>query len=136
MSEPISVPASANASAVSVLKGVKFILISYVVSLALIALLSALVVYTGIPEAVCVPAVKVITFFGAFLSALLTTRSTGSRGWLFGAISGGCNIMLLNLLGMALFGAKVFNASGALMVLLGCVAGMAGGIVGVNARRE
>lgn len=136
MSEPISVSASASIGAGSIFKGIKFIIVSYVVSLALIALLSALIVYTSLPEAVCAPAVRIITFFGAFLSALLTTRSAGSRGWLLGAASGAANIMILILLGMALMGGRMISASNLLMILFGAVAGMAGGIVGVNTQRR
>ena len=136
MSEPISVSASAAFGAGSIFKGIKFIIVSYVVSLAMIALLSALIVYTSLPEAFCAPAVRIITFLGAFLSALLTTRSAGSRGWLLGAVSGAANIMLLILLGMALMGGKMISASNLLMILFGAVAGMAGGIVGVNTQKN
>ncbi len=130
MSDKASV--STNDSAFSFLKSIKFILISYLISFLLIAVLSAVITWTDVPEAVASPSVRVITFFSAFLSALLTTRSSGSKGWLVGALTGAINIAVLLLFGMALFGGMAFSFSNALMILLGAVSGMAGGIIGVN----
>ena len=116
----------------SFLKAVKFILISYIISVALIAVVSLVVVSTDVPEAICTPSVRVITFFGAFLSSLLTTRNLTSRGWLLGAFVGGLNLALLILLGVAAYGTNIFSLHNIYMILFGIISGMAGGIIGVN----
>lgn len=117
------------------LKTVKFILISYVLSVALIAVLSALTVYTDLPESASAPLVKIITFFGAFVSAFLNAGASGSRGWLFGALTGGLNIVILIILGTAFYGNNPFDASNAVSVLIGTAVGIFGGILGVNMKK-
>ena len=127
MSEPNS-----GLCSFSVFKGIKFIFISYIISIALIAIVSFVVVYTDAPEAICLPSVRVITFFGAFLSSLLTARNLTTRGWLAGSGVGGLNIALLILLGAAAYGTNIFSVSNLYMILFGIISGMAGGIIGVN----
>ena len=95
-------------------------------------MVSLIITYTDSPESIIAPSVRVITFFSAFLSSLLTTRSTGAKGWLTGAINGAINIIILMLIGMAFYGNLSFSTSNLLMILYGAIAGMAGGIIGVN----
>ncbi len=130
MSEPISV-----STASSFLKGLKFIFVSYVISIALIALVSAIVVYTDAPEAICIPSVRVVTFFGAFLASFLTARGITSRGWPTGALIAGLYIALLMLFGVAMLGADIFTLHNLTMILFGVISGMAGEIIGVNTSR-
>ncbi len=120
----------------SFLKGVKFVFISYIISIALIALVSAIVVFTDVPEAICVPSVKVITYFGAFLSSFLASRSLTEKGWIIGALIGGLYIAVLTLLGVAILGADIFTLNNLIMIGFGIIAGMAGGIVGVNTSKN
>ena len=136
MSEPISAQVAQNGKTFLLFKGIKFIFISYVVSFLMVLILSALVVYTDLPEAFCGPSIKVITFFGAFLSAFLTSRASDGRGWLCGAVSGCANIALLSLLGTAIYGTSVLSASNVLGAFYGLLAGGAGGIVGINTKRN
>lgn len=132
MSETISVSNSDTDIFKVVLKTVKFTLVSYVVSVILIAALAVLLVYTDMSEAVSAPAVKGITLFGAFLSAFLTAKTANAKGWLCGMFAGAFNIFALQLIGTAAFGAPLFVSSNFIMVALGAVCGMTGGIIGVN----
>ena len=132
MSEIISVSGSSTDLFKLVLKTVKFTLVSYVVSVILIAVLAVLLVYTDMSESLSAPAVKGITLFGAFLSAFLTAKTTSSKGWLSGIFAGALNIFILQLIGAAAFGAPLFAPSGFIMLALGAVCGMTGGIIGVN----
>ncbi len=119
-------------SSFSLFKGIKFIFISYIISVALIAIVSALVVYTDVPEAICAPSVRVITFFGAFLSSFLTARNLTGQGWIAGAIVGALNICFIILLGAASYGTLIFTLPNLYMLIFGIISGMAGGIIGVN----
>ncbi|MBQ4526913.1 MAG: TIGR04086 family membrane protein [Clostridia bacterium] len=132
MSENISV---SSGKLSRVLKGIKFILISYCISVALVAVVSALIVYTDIPEHISNPAVKIITFFGVVLSSYLTSRTAQNRGWLCGAWVGGLNIAMLILIGTAIFGNYPFTVSNVVSVLIGCVLGSIGGIIGINSTK-
>ena len=132
MSEIVSVSGSGTDLFKLALKTVKFTLVSYVVSVILMAALAVLLVYTDISESVSAPAVKGITLFGAFLSAFLTAKTTSAKGWLSGIFAGAFNIFVLQLTGTAAFGAPLFAPAGFIMLALGAVCGMAGGIIGVN----
>ena len=127
----VSVPGKLHA----ILRGLKFILISYIVSVALIAVLSALIVYTDLPESTSTPVVKVITFFSVVLSAFLTARSSHSRGWLCGALVGGSNVCILILLGTAIYAHNLLTVSNLLSVAIGALLGVAGGVFGINSRK-
>ncbi len=115
-----------------ILKALKFTLVSYVISIVLLALLAVVVVYTDVSEDISAPSVKGITFFGAFLSGFLTSKTTGAKGWLAGILAGTLNVLILHLLGVAVWGAQLFALSDLVMLGAGALFGMLGGIFGVN----
>ena len=133
MSEIVS--ASSNSGAIvgrTFLKSVKFTVISYIISIILLAVLAVVIVYTDVSEKISVPAVRIITFFGAFLSAFLTAKNSSSKGWLCGTFTGCFNVALLMCIGAFLTDASLFTRSNFIFVLVGGVCGMIGGIIGVN----
>lgn len=133
MSDIISVsPGLAAGSKRTILKSLKFTFLSYIISLVLLAIVAALVVYTNIPESISGTAVSVITLFGAFLSSFLTCRGISSKGWLFGFLTGAFNIAFLFFLGTFLTSESLFTVSKLLFTLYGGLCGAAGGIIGVN----
>ncbi len=115
-----------------ILKSLKFTLISYVISILLLAAWAILIVYTDVSEQLSMPVVKGITFFGAFLSALLASKTTGAKGWLSGLFTGAVNIVIIKLIGMALMGASIVMPSDLITLGAGAFFGMIGGIIGVN----
>jgi len=120
----------------NILKGIKFIIISYITSLILIFTLTALIVYTDVPEGAGSIGVGIITFFGSFLSGLLFGRSTKRGGLLWGAIQGILNILGLFLLGFAIYGETGETSDMIIKILGGCICGAIGGIIGVNTGKE
>ncbi len=133
MSERVSTSSTSSATAVSALaKALKFIFISYIVSLALIMILAAVLVYTDIPESYSDTAIMIIELFAAFLSALLLAKNVGGKGWLCGFLTGGVNIIILLLLGSLLMNAPLFPNSALSRIACGALSGIVGGIVGVN----
>lgn len=114
------------------LKTLKFIVISYAVCVLLIAVLSALLVYTDLPESITNLSVKVITYVGVFISAFLSARSSNSRGLFWGAYTGGLNIMILTFIGAAAYGNRFFDLSNLMAILAGMGIGAVGGILGIN----
>ncbi len=133
MSEIISASSNSERSAFKVvLKALKFSIISYILSIILLAGLAIALVYTDMKESLAPSVVKGITLFGAFLSAYLTSRSASSKGWLRGAFAGVINILLLQLLGTAVASTPFVNATRVVMLVGGAVIGMIGGIFEVN----
>lgn len=114
------------------LKILKFIVISYAVCVLLIAVLSALLVYTDLPESITEPCIKLITYLGVFISAFLSARSSNSRGLLWGAYTGGLNIIILTFIGAAAYGNRFFDLSNLIAILSGAGVGAVGGILGIN----
>ena len=133
MSENISVSASTGTNVLNTaLKAIKFILISYVISIILLALVAVFIVYTDVSESISGPAVKIITLLGAFISAFLTSKSAEAKGWICGAFTGGLNVFLLMVIGMALMGTQIFSMPNTILMLSGSFCGLIGGILGVN----
>ncbi|MBQ6894488.1 MAG: TIGR04086 family membrane protein [Clostridia bacterium] len=133
MSDIISVSSGSGTGIFRVmLKGVKFSIISYVISFVLLLILAALIVYTNTPESICTPGVDAILLIGAFISAFLTARCLNSKGLLCGFFVGAFNIILLFGMGVLFTTAPFLTASKALFVLYGGIAGALGGIIGVN----
>ena len=115
-----------------ILRLFKFIAISYVISFVFIVALSVIICYTDVPESVSTPAVKIITFFGVFISAFMHAARASGRGWLVGGITGIANIIILWILGFVFAGGDVFSAADSLQLLCGFLFGAVGGIFGIN----
>ena len=116
----------------TILKSVKFTVISYIMSIILLAVVAVIVVYTDVSEKISVPSVRVITLLGAFISALLTSKNSSSKGWLCGILTGAFNVAVLMSIGAFLTDASLFTKSNLILVSLGGMCGMIGGIIGVN----
>lgn len=127
---------STASKSINILKGIKFIIISYMVSIVLILGLTALVVYTDVPEKAGSIGAGVITYFGSFFSAYLYGKSKKRRGMLNGAVNGGLNIAGLFILGLAIYGCTPPLKIAALKIAGGCLSGALGGILGVNSVKE
>ncbi|MBO5370794.1 MAG: TIGR04086 family membrane protein [Clostridia bacterium] len=134
MSDSNAVSTLSSSKLRGIIRGIKFMFISYIVSALLIAVLAALLTYTDVPESVASPAVWGITLFAAFLSAFYTAKSASVRGWLCGMVSGVCNVLVLAGAGMIIYSAPV-SASMLLRIAGGAVAGAIGGICGINSKR-
>jgi len=133
VSDVISVSSGSTAGAARViLKSLKFIILSYIISFALLLILALVLVYTDAPETISAPAVNIITLSGAFMSAFLTGRSLNSKGWIYGFAAGIINIVILFALGTVFTHTPFFSASKLMFMLYGGICGAVGGIIGVN----
>lgn len=136
MSEQNSISSGSLSVVGNLLKVLKFILVSYVVSALLIAGLAALLAYTSLPEALANPGVRIIRMFGAFLTGLMLSRSVGKRGLLWGFAGGMMNIVLLGVLGSFLPEVSQNISKMLLTSLAGGATGALGGIIGINTNKN
>lgn len=133
MSDIISVSAGSGAGTIRVLlKSVKFIILSYIISFILLLVLAAVIVYTNVSETISNPAVNIITLSGAFISSFLTAKNLTSRGWLFGFLSGLFNVAFLFAAGTLFTSSPFFTVPKIMFMLYGGICGAIGGIIGVN----
>ena len=133
MSDVISVSTGSDAGTIRILlKSVKFIILSYIISFILLLVLAAVIVYTDVSETISNPAVNIITLSGAFVSSFLTAKNLTSRGWLFGFLSGLFNIAFLFAVGTFFTSSAFFTIPKTMFMLYGGMCGAIGGIIGVN----
>jgi len=116
----------------TVLKALKFILVSYVISVVIILLAALIVVYTDVPESFMTLSVKIVTFLGAFLSALFTSRHAMTKGWMCGMLTSLAHVFLLHLIAKLTMGVDPGLTFSAGELAISALCGFAGGIIGVN----
>lgn len=120
----------------SILKVIKYIIISYIISFILVLALSALIVYTDVSEAVGNTGVEVITYLGSFICAFLLGRSTKKAGLLGGGVIGMISLLGLILIGIAVYGEIADAGNIIIKILGGFLSGALGGVLGVNTGKE
>lgn len=112
-----------------ILKGV---LVAYIVTMVLISIYSALLAYTDLSENTIPTCVVVIAIISIMLSSSLTLKKIKEKGLINGAIIGGCYLLILYLLSSIFVVGFEVNAFSVIMLIFSLMAGMIGGIVGVN----
>lgn len=111
---------------------VKGVLISYVLTLLLIAIYSLILAKTGVPESTIPTCMVVICILSILIGSSLCNKKIKERGFINGAIVGLSYILILYLLSSIFV--TGFGMSGlSIVTILFCIlAGILGGIVGVN----
>ncbi|MCD8048525.1 MAG: TIGR04086 family membrane protein [Clostridia bacterium] len=119
-----------------VFRCVKTAFCAFAITAALLAVLAALICFAPLPEEAVMPVIYALNYFSVFMAGLISAGRGAGRGFLTGAFAGGVYMLLLYILGAALFGGISFT-KGVLMQVLCCVAtGTAGGIVGINIKHK
>jgi len=112
----------------------KGIIISYIITVPILALFAYLLTYTNFPEKYMAPTVLIATLISIFIAGSVSTREIGSRGWLNGAIVGFLYIFVLYILSSILLTDFSVNKHVISMTIVGILAGSIGGIIGINIR--
>lgn len=110
----------------------KGLLISYAMSLILIAIYSALLAYTNVPESsipICVIAITIISIIFSSASAV---RKIKENGLINGGILGAIYVMILYIISSIFSTGFSFAGISISMIFTAIVAGVIGGIIGVN----
>lgn len=110
----------------------KGLLISYAMSLILIAIYSALLAYTNVPESsipICVIAITIISIIFSSASAV---RKIKENGLINGGILGAMYVMILYIISSIFSTGFSFAGISISMIFTAIVAGVIGGIIGVN----
>lgn len=104
---------------------------AYAVTVVLVLLFALILCYTDISEAWISRGARIITVFSVALAGALCARG-GKRGWLVGGVSGVLYMAILYAIGYFAFGGVELGPDAALKLVYGAVAGIVGGIIGIN----
>ncbi len=114
---------------INIFKGV---LISILITLFFLFVLSVILTYTNISETVIPVSIIVITCVSVLMGSLLTTKAMKRKGMLYGGVIGGIYIILLYLISSIISQGFGLNIYSILMIIFSIIAGMFGGILGIN----
>lgn len=118
-----------NNNIVRILKGS---VISLITTMILLFILSAVLTYTNVSESIISPVIIVITAISILFGSQITTRKIKKNGILNGGIIGVIYIVTLYLLSSIISGNFALNTYSIVMIIISMVAGMFGGVIGVN----
>ncbi|MBO4898226.1 MAG: TIGR04086 family membrane protein [Clostridia bacterium] len=114
---------------VSVIKAMAF-------TAAALLLLTVFIAYKGMPESAAMVCIKAATFLCVFTAGLFTSRKMGKSGWLSGLVSGVIYVLAMALISFFILGSFRPDANTFKMLIISVLAGVLGGITGVNIKRK
>lgn len=116
----------------SILKG---IVIAIIFTLVLLLIFSIFLTYTNIQESTIAPIIIVITAISILAGASIASIKIKKNGIINGGIIGGIYMILLYLLSSIVETGFSLNMYAVVMIIFAMLAGMIGGIVGVNIKK-
>lgn len=112
----------------------KGVIIAIIVSMALLLIFSAILTYTTISESVSNPVIIVITAVSILIASQISTRKIKKNGIVNGGVIGGIYIITLYLISSIVTGNFSLGINAIVMIIASIIAGMFGGVIGVNAK--
>lgn len=116
----------------NILKG---IILSIIITLILLFIYSICLTYTNIGENTIAPVIIVITSLSILIGSSISTIKIKKNGLLNGGIIGGVYILFLYIISSIVETGFSLTLTSAVMLIFAILAGMAGGIVGVNIKK-
>lgn len=113
----------------SIFKG---IIIAYVITMILIAIYSFVLAHTNVPESTIPMCVVIISIISIMLSSSMTLKNIKEKGMINGAIIGGSYLIIVYVLSSIFAVGFNVNTFSIVMLIFSILAGIIGGIVGVN----
>lgn len=113
----------------------KGLALSFIFTLILLFLFSIILTYTNISEDTIAPVTIIITIISILIGASIGTSKIKKNGIVFGGIIGLIYIITLYLISSIVETGFSLNMYSIIMIILSIIAGMIGGIVGVNIKK-
>ncbi len=110
------------------------ILISFLFTVCMLTIFSALLVYTNLSEETIKPVIITITGISILIGSSLGTRKLHKNGLLSGGIIGSSYILLLYLISSIVSSNFSINWVSIIMIIVGLIGGIFGGVIGVNTK--
>lgn len=112
---------------------VKGVILAIITSMILLLVFSAILTYTTVSESVSNPVIITITAISILFASQLSTRKIKKNGIINGGTIGGVYIILLYVISSIVTGNFSLGINAIIMIIASIIAGMFGGIIGVNA---
>lgn len=118
-----------NSNFIKILKGSVF---SIILSLIMIFIFCLVLAYTNIRENTIAPVVITITAISIFIGSIISTRNINKNGLVNGGAVGLIYILFIYFLSSTIFSGFYFSTKSLIMIFFAILAGMIGGILGIN----
>ena len=123
---------STNSFSEKLIRIMKGVVISFLISIVLLFILAILLTYTGVQENVIKPTVIIISFISILIGSSISAIHIKKNGLINGGIIGLMYILVLYILSSTIDSNFNLNISSMIMFLISILAGMLGGILGIN----
>lgn len=120
---------SAPRTGAVILKG---LVISFILTLVSVFIFSVVLTYTNTPESTIFPVIAFITAISILIGSSISTIKINKKGIINGGIIGFIYIFILYLLSSIITTGFAVNVNTIILMAAATLAGMVGGIVGVN----
>lgn len=114
------------------MKILKGLLISFVITLIGIFIFSLILTYSNISESTIPMVIIAISFVSILIGSTISTRKVRKNGMINGGLIGGIYILMLYLISSIVNTGFNVNIYTIFMIVLGILAGLVGGILGIN----
>ena len=118
-----------NNNLIKIFKG---IIISFILTLMLLFIFAIALTYTNIQEKTIAPIIIIITAISILIGSSISTIKIKKNGILNGGIIGLIYISIIYIISSLVQTGFTLNTTSILMIMFSILAGMVGGIVGVN----
>ena len=120
----------------NLLRIIKGSVFSIILSIILLLIFAMLLCYTNLAESTMVPVVLVITGISILIGGMISTKTIRKNGLLNGGLVGLIYIIILYLVSSLCITGFSLTLNSFIMLLTGTIAGMIGGVIGVNLNKK
>ena len=124
-----TMPKTAKGSGIKILIGTG---IAFIITLICLLAISIILTYTNVSENIITVSVIIISALSIFIGSIISAVNINKNGILNGSIVGAIYMITIYLLSSILVSGFSFNMQAIIMIAISILAGMIGGIIGVN----
>lgn len=121
----INLPSNLNYIIKGIVSAIAFTLITLLIFAAILS-------YTNVPESTIFPVIIVVSALSILIGSSISTIKIKKHGLLNGSVIGGVYILVLYLISSVINTGFAVNSNTIIMMIASVLAGIVGGVVGVN----
>lgn len=117
-------------------KIIKGSLLSIILTTICLIIFSIILAYTNVPESTMIPVITIITAISILVGSIISVSKIEKKGILNGAFVGLIYILIIYVISSIVKGNFGININSVILIVSAIVAGMLGGIIGVNIKNR